>query len=128
MNYLLDTHVFWWAATAPERLSARVREALLGPDNKVIVSVVVWWELILKRSRGGIDFPDPHVFLPTTARRLGAGDILPVTALHTLALDRLPAIHRDPFDRMLVAQATVEKLVLISSDDEVRQYGVEVLW
>lgn len=128
MRLLLDTHAFWWAVTAPERLSQWGRAALLDESNEIHVSAVNWWELVVKRGRGNLDFPSPELFLPEVTRRIGVKNVLEIRAPHVLEADRLPAVHRDPFDRMLVAQARIERMTLLTSDARVREYPVDCVW
>ena len=128
MRLLLDTHAFWWAVTAPEKLSKLGRKALLDESNEIHVSAVSWWELMVKRGRGNLEFPTPYTFLPEAARQIGCGSVLEVRARHVLELDALPALHRDPFDRMLVAQARIEKMTIMTKDALVRAYPVESIW
>ncbi len=118
---LLDTHVLLWAAGAPERLPPELRERLANPAEEPVYSVASLWEIAIKRT---LDRPDFRV-QPGTLRQglLAAGyRELPIRGDHTLALDLLPPIHRDPFDRMLVAQAHVEGLTLVTADGLVARY------
>ena len=128
MRILLDTHAFWWAATAPERLSEWGRTALLDESNEICISVVSWWELVLKRGRRNLEFPSPDPFLSEETRRIGVESVLEVRASHVLEVDRLPMLHRDPFDRMLIAQARIERLTLMTMDRQVRGYPVTCVW
>lgn len=122
-GYLLDTHVLLWWAKRRERLSEPAREAIEDPANSVYVSSVSGVEIGIKSALGRLkvssDFLD---------RVLGEGmQRLPLTFEHGLALAGLPALHRDPFDRLLVAQAMAEGLVLVTRDEEVARYPVAVL-
>ena len=115
MKLLLDTHLLLWAATAPQRLSAEAQGLFNDPDNALYFSAVSIWEVAIKR---GLDRPDFQL----DARQFRRGLIdngyieLSVSSLHAVAIDILPAVHRDPFDRMLVAQASVEGIPLLTSD------------
>ena len=118
---LLDTHVLLWAAGAPERLPRQLRDYLENPDEEPVYSVASLWEIAIKRA---LDRPDFRVE-PTALRRglLAAGyRELPIRADHALALNPLPPIHRDPFDRMLLAQAHVEGLTLVTADGTLARY------
>lgn len=117
MRLLLDTHIFlWWRADAPE-LPARAREAILDETNDVYVSTAVAWEIAIKRGLGKLDFEGrvadavaEEGFLP-----------LPLELAHADEVTRLPDLHRDPFDRMLIAQARVESLTLVTSDPRIHR-------
>jgi PIN domain nuclease of toxin-antitoxin system len=128
VKILLDTHALWWAVTAPERLSEWGRGALLDESNEICVSVVSWWELVVKRGRGGLEFPEPDRFLPEVTRGLGVESVTEIRARHVLEVEKLPLLHRDPFDRMLVAQARMERMKLMTMDAQVRAYPVEWVW
>ena len=121
MKLLLDTHLLLWAAGMPDRLPAEARARMDDSLAELHFSPVSLWEVILKRGLGRADFQvDPHVL-----RRglLDNGYLeLPVTSAHAVAVDGLPPLHKDPFDRLLVAQATVEGITLITSDAMVARY------
>lgn len=121
MNLLLDTHVLLWAAGMPERLSPQGRRLLEDGGHTLVFSVASLWEVAIKRGLGREDFQvDP--------RRLRGGLLvhgyreLPIRSEHALATQTLPPLHRDPFDRMLVAQAQVEGLTLVTADVMVARY------
>ena len=122
MKLLLDTHLLLWAATAPQRLSAEAQGLFNDPDNELYFSAVSIWEVAIKR---GLDRPDFQLDVRQFRRGLiDNGYIeLPMSSLHAVAIDTLPAVHRDPFDRMLVAQASVEGFPLITSDAVLAQYS-----
>lgn len=123
MKLLLDTHiVVWWGDGSP-RLAPAIRAAVTDPANEVFVSAVCWWELAIKASKGHLAIPPG---LRQRLRQDGFRD-LPITAEHALGVTRLPALHRDPFDRLLVAQALAEGLVLVTHDEIVQRYDVPVL-
>ncbi len=127
MKYLLDTSTFLWAATDPGKLSRRARRLCESQRETLVVSVVSYWEIVIKCGSGGLRVAEPDRRLPEWAARLGAR-VLPVDAAHTLAVYGLPRIHSDPFDRLLVAQAITEDLTLVTSDDRVRQYPARCVW
>lgn len=121
MKILLDTHVLLWAAGAPERLTAAVRELLEATDSELMFSVASLWEIAIKRGLGRDDFRvDPRA-LRRGLEQHGYEE-LPILSRHALALDQLPAIHRDPFDRILVAQALVEGVTLLTADATIARY------
>lgn len=123
MRLLLDTHTLVWATTEPERVATEALRLIESSENEVFVSVVSPWELAIKLSRRRIELP--QVFYETL--RDGQFGLLPVTIPHTEVIPTLPHHHRDPFDRMLVAQAQVEGLTLVTSDREIRRYPVSIL-
>ncbi len=128
MKLLLDTHAFIWSTTDPERLPPRVREACRDGTNELVLSVVSIVEMAIKigLDRLRLDMPiDEMVRVNEQENDL---QILPVQAAHAYALRGLPPVHRDPFDRLLVAQARVEGATLVSGDDVVGRYPVSVLW
>jgi PIN domain nuclease of toxin-antitoxin system len=121
MKLLLDTHLLLWAAGQPDQLSAAARVLLDDPQNELVFSSASLWEIAIKRGLGRSDFRvDPRLL-----RRglLDNGYIeLPITSEHAVAVDGLPAVHKDPFDRILVAQANVEGIALLTADSLVAQY------
>ncbi len=121
MKLLLDTHILLWAACEPARLSAAALALIEDPDNSLMYSAASLWEITIKRGLGRADFNvDPRLL------RRGLVDNgyeeLAIGSDHTLALDGLPHHHKDPFDRILVAQANFEGLLLITSDPVVARY------
>ena len=121
MNLLLDTHVLLWAAGMPERLPGDVRALLEAEDAKPFFSAASLWEIAIKSGLGRADFRvDPRV-LRRGLLENGYAE-LPVTGAHAVAVDLLPPIHKDPFDRLLIAQARVEGLTLLTADRMVARY------
>jgi PIN domain nuclease of toxin-antitoxin system len=126
MRLLIDTHLLLWAADEPERLPARAMALMGDGANTLIFSAVNIWEIVVKQALKRSDF----VADPVALRRhfLESGyEELPVTSLHTLELGRLPLIHRDPFDRLLIAQAIAEGASLVSADGLVARYPGPIL-
>jgi PIN domain nuclease of toxin-antitoxin system len=120
MNLLLDTHpLLWWLGNDPT-LSKEARAAIRDSKNTVFVSAVTVWEIIIKKALGKLETPDNL----EEALELNNFQPLPVTIQHALAVGDLPLIHRDPFDRMLVAQAKLENLTLVTRDENLKKYGV----
>jgi len=122
VKLLLDTHLLLWAAGQPEKLSNAALTLIEAPENQLMFSAASLWEIAVKAGLGREDF----VVMPGLVRRglLDNGyEELPVSSVHAVALTGLPAIHKDPFDRILVAQAQVEGIVLVTSDDTVSQYS-----
>ena len=124
----MDTHVFlWWVTDAPS-LSSRAREEIASAGNDILFSAASGWEIALKSALGRLDLPnEPPVFVPEQLYRNNFG-VLPVSLHHSLAVHALPSHHRDPFDRLLIAQAQSEKIPFISGDDRLAKYDVEIIW
>ena len=123
MRYLADTHLLlWWLAGKP--VPKPVKKVLSNPDHEVFVSAVSGWEISIKRAMGKLKAPE-NLF-PLLAEE--GFEHLPVTFAHGELACSLPPVHRDPFDRMLVAQATLEKLVILTGDENIPKYGVRTLW
>ena len=121
MKLLLDTHLLLWAAGDPGRLSAAARALIEEPDNALFFSAANLWEIAIKRSIGRDDFRVDARVLRRSLLDNGYNE-LPITSEHAVAIDTLPPIHKDPFDRIMVAQATVEGITLLTSDSLVAQY------
>ncbi len=121
MILLLDTHLLLWAAGCPERLSQAARRMIADPRNALWFSAASIWEITIKRGLGRPDFRvDPHL-LRRGLLENGYTE-LPITSTHVLATAHLPPIHKDPFDRILVAQAESEGALLLTSDETVARY------
>jgi PIN domain nuclease of toxin-antitoxin system len=121
MKLLLDTHLLLWAAGQPNRLSAAARKLIGTPANELLFSAASVWEVAIKRGLGRNDFQaDPRLL------RRGLLDNgyteLPILSDHVVVIESLPPIHKDPFDRLLVAQATVEGITLLTADSVVAEY------
>jgi PIN domain nuclease of toxin-antitoxin system len=123
LRLLLDTHVVLWALSEPGRLSERARKSIEAEENEVFVSVVSPWELAIKGPREGLK--PPNDFEPEMER--GRFTILPVLLRHTQLIGSMPYHHRDPFDRMLVAQAVVDGLTIVTADRMLTRYQVSLL-
>jgi PIN domain nuclease of toxin-antitoxin system len=124
VKLLLDTAAALWWLSGDERFGTTAEEHLTDATNQVLLSAAVVWEVAIKRSLGKLEAPGD--FAPTL---LGAGaQPLPINLDHATAVEQLPWHHRDPFDRLLVAQATVERAAVVSADDALAAYGIRVLW
>lgn len=121
---LLDTHALLWWLTDDPALSATAREVLADPVNEPLVSAASVWEIAIKRSLGKLTAPND---LPDRIAEQGFS-WLPVSAAHAWQVRELPAHHRDPFDRLLIAQALVERLAIITTDAHFNDYDIEVYW
>lgn len=121
MKLLLDTHLLLWAAGQPESLPDAARSLIEDPENSLLFSAASLWEVTIKHGLGRSDFrADPHLL----RRGLidNGYDELAITSEHAVAVSSLPAIHKDPFDRILVAQATIEGVILLTADAVVARY------
>jgi PIN domain nuclease of toxin-antitoxin system len=127
MRLLLDTHVFLWYISADPRLPVAFRDAIRDPGNEVFLSAASVWEAVIKYALGKLPFPEaPAGYLP---RQREAHQIatLPIEEAGLVHLAGLPQLHRDPFDRLLIAQALQHGLTLVTVDDAVRAYPVPLL-
>ena len=127
-RYLLDTAAFLWNFVEPERLNQQVLRLLQNPAEAVFLSSVSAWEIGIKFASGKLRLPEAP--RPYIAKRMTPAGLLPlvVTHQHALAAGELAKFHSDPFDRMLVAQAQTESMVLITSDRQLLKYSVPTLW
>jgi PIN domain nuclease of toxin-antitoxin system len=121
MKLLLDTHLLLWAAGAPRRLSKQARGFIDNPGNELFFSPASLWEVVIKRGLGRPDFKVDARLLRRGLLDNGYGE-LPIVSDHVVAIESLPSIHKDPFDRVLVAQATVEGITLLTTDSLLLQY------
>lgn len=126
MKLLLDTHIVLWAAGQPEKLSEPARKLLTAPDNTLFFSSASIWEIVIKRGLGRDDFKVDPVRLRKMLITHGYTE-LPITAEHALKVETLPLLHKDPFDRMLLAQARTEGMLLLTADASVLQYQESTL-
>jgi len=122
MKLLLDSHLLLWAAGSPERLPVAARSLLEDPDNELMFSAASLWEIAIKRGLGRNDFQVDARVLRRGLLDNGYSE-LPVTSEHAVAIDALPPIHRDPFDRILITQAQLEGITLVTADATVAQYA-----
>ena len=121
MKLLLDTHLLLWAAGEPERLSEEVRGLLNAKENDLLFSAASLWEISIKSGLGRDDFQVDARLLRRGLLDNGYSE-LPISSAHAVAIDGLPLIHKDPFDRILIAQATFEGITLLTSDLRVMEY------
>jgi PIN domain nuclease of toxin-antitoxin system len=126
VRLLLDTHVFLWLQTTPERLGDHVT-LVEDERNELVVSAASSWEIAIKHQLGRLSLPEaPGRYVPSRIQMIGAQS-LPVEQSHALAVAELPTLHGDPFDRLLVAQAQLEDLTILTADQTVAQYPVAAL-
>ena len=124
MRLLTDSHAFLWWAEASPALSSTAREALADPANDVLVSMAALWELTIKASSGRLTLPaDLEMMVPN----LGFS-VLPIGFAHLRRLGTLPRVHKDPFDRMMIAQALAEGIPIATGDRVFARYGVQIVW
>jgi PIN domain nuclease of toxin-antitoxin system len=127
MKAILDTHAFLWALAGDSRMSRHARDIFAGPAD-LSLSMASIWEILIKVQSGKLNLPrpaGPYVLSKLAENRI---ECLPITIDHLLALERLPMHHRDPFDRILIAQSLEEKIPIVTSDPWFARYPVEVIW
>ena len=121
---LLDTHALLWWLADDDQLPAIARHAIGDPEGVIYVSAVSAWEITVKRALGKLEVPD----LWTVAVEEEGFHRLDITWAHVIEVGRLPDVHRDPFHRLLVAQARIENLTLVTGDERIAGYGTPILW
>jgi PIN domain nuclease of toxin-antitoxin system len=128
MKLLLDTHTFLWWDSEPSRLSSRALVLCQDRANTVLLSVVSVWEMQIKSQLGKLKLSVPLAEVVETQRQTNNVEVMSITLAHVLALENLPTPHKDPFDRLLIAQANVEGAMLVSDDPIFEEYPVKVIW
>jgi PIN domain nuclease of toxin-antitoxin system len=128
MKVLLDTHAFLWWISDHERLSERAYDAINDGANTVLLSAASGWEIAIKTKMGKLKLKESPVTFIAEQLSLNRMSALPISMTHALAVHDLPPLHRDPFDRLLVAQALTESLPIISADPAISRYKAEVIW
>jgi PIN domain nuclease of toxin-antitoxin system len=124
VRLLIDSHAFLWWSEASARLGAAARNVLADPASEVLVSIAGLWELTIKQSSGRLTLPDD---LQAMVASQGF-TVLPVTFIHLRRIGTLPRVHRDPFDRMMIAQALAEGIPIATGDRIFAAYGVQTVW
>lgn len=127
-RFLLDTHTFLWMTMAPDRLGTFARRHIEDPASQVLLSVASVWEITTKASLGKLELPGSVASFLDEQLAATRTSVLPITLQHAVRTADLPCHHRDPFDRLLVAQALYEKLPLLSGDPALDDYEVERIW
>lgn len=127
MRILLDTHIFLWAITDDERLSSAHRELFAEAGNELILSVASMWEASIKVSLGKLQLPSPGAGYLSKQMERNRVSMLAIQVAHLIELENLPPIHRDPFDRLIAAQARAEGIPIMSADPQLRMYDVPIL-
>lgn len=128
MRALLDTHAFLWWTTDSPRLSDRAREVIADGRNELFFSAASGWEIAIKAGLGRLEVPEDLGRFMSEQLSRNAFEVLPVHLSHALRVHALPDHHRDPFDRLLVAQSLLEELPILSADPRIAFYPVEVVW
>ncbi|HZO51933.1 MAG TPA: type II toxin-antitoxin system VapC family toxin [Bryobacteraceae bacterium] len=126
--YLLDTAPLLWLVLQPEKLSRAARELWQKPETFIAASVVSYWEIVIKAAKGKLPIQDPPAWWEQRILPYLDLEVLPIRESHITELTRLPDLHADPFDRILIAQAKVENMVLVSSDEHIGRYPIQVVW
>ncbi|UCF96026.1 MAG: type II toxin-antitoxin system VapC family toxin [Spirochaetaceae bacterium] len=128
MRILLDTCTFLWLILDTEDLTERVRDLFVDPDNEVFLSVVSAWEIAVKYAIGRLDLPgEPRLYIPEQRERHRVQS-LSLDEQSSLQVSALPKIHNDPFDRMLISQAMMHGLTILSPDELIQKYPVRIIW
>jgi len=128
MKYLMDTSVFLWALAAPAKLNRRARNLLSNEREGLFLSAASCWEISLKFGLGKLELPEPPAkYVPKWMLNWGIR-ALDISHRHALAVGDLPLHHQDPFDRILIVQATTEGMVLLTADRMIEKYSVETIW
>ena len=128
MRALLDTNSFLWFITGSDKLSSKAQHFISDVNNDLALSVSGLWEIAIKISLGKLELTRPFEQLIYEQLRENAIDVLPIEISHLTRLITLPFHHRDPFDRLLIAQAIAEELPVISADTIFQDYGIEIIW
>lgn len=125
MNYLLDTHAFMWWLSDSKKLSQRARRIISDSNNRIFVSHATQWEIVIKSAIGRLVFPVDRLELEVEENGF---ELLSLNTKHIMQITSLPMHHRDPFDRLLIAQAQNESLILLSRDEMFASYDVSLVW
>jgi len=125
---LLDTHAFLWFILGDPQLSPKADALISDPNNEIFISPITYWEIAIKISIGKYSLPEPYAIFMDREISINDFKILPIEPKHTAALINLPFYHKDPFDRLLIAQANVEKIPIISNDKILDQYSIQRIW
>lgn len=128
MRALLDTHAFVWWNDGDPRLSDLARETIRSSGNEILLSAVTAWEIAIKSGKGLLRLPEPPADYVLSRMALDAMQPLPVEMTHALQVASLPRHHNDPFDRLLIAQAQVEGVPILTSDPNIARYDVDIVW
>jgi PIN domain nuclease of toxin-antitoxin system len=128
MRALLDTHTFLWWVTNQPQLSPDVRAILSDRNHQIFFSVASGWEITIKAQLGRLELPNQLEYFIANQLAINSFQVLPIELKHALQIYHLPNHHKDPFDRILVAQSQVEDLPLLSVDKKISQYEIRMIW
>jgi|MudIll2142460700_1097286.scaffolds.fasta_scaffold49214_2 PIN domain nuclease of toxin-antitoxin system len=128
MKVLLDTHTFLWWITDDPKLSLRVRGIISEGENEIFISAATGWEIAIKSQIGRLKLPDEPQRFILEQMKINGMKSLPIEMRHALHVSTLPTYHQDPFDRILIAQAQMEDLPVLSADPEIGKYEVTIIW
>jgi PIN domain nuclease of toxin-antitoxin system len=128
LKLLLDTQCLLWWFTEPERLNSEAIDQIVSEDNELFFSVASAWEIAIKVGIGKLPLPEPVDTYIASRMRLLDAKYLDIVFPHACRVGTLPLLHRDPFDRILIAQAQIEQMTLVTADEILTQYGVKLLW
>ena len=128
MNVLIDTHTFLWWNSEDERLSLGAKEIIANGNNEIFLSAASVWEIVIKTAKGWLVLPEPPNQYISRRMNLYRFRPLPIQISHAAHVYELPAIHNDPFDRMLIAQSQMESLPLLTNDEAIRCYELDTIW
>jgi PIN domain nuclease of toxin-antitoxin system len=128
VKVLLDTHAFLWAITDDPQLSEKARRMFTSSDNELLLSVASVWEVLVKVQIGKLPLPKPTGDYLQRQLAKNAVRVLPIQLRHVLRLEQLPPHHRDPFDRILIAQSLEEELPIMTADPLMKNYAVTLVW
>jgi PIN domain nuclease of toxin-antitoxin system len=128
MRALLDTHTLLWWVTNDSQLSTIVKDIIGNTENTIYLSVASSWEIIIKANSGKLPLPEPAPQFIQSCLTVNRFESLAIDLAHVLQIDQLPDLHKDPFDRILIAQAQSENIPILSFDRIISQYAVQVIW
>lgn len=128
MRVLLDTHAFIWWVTDDSQLSSIAYKIITDPSNELFLSSASAWEIVIKVRLGKLSLPEPpETYIPSRLK-INRFQSLPIQMVHALQVANLPDLHRDPFDRIIIAQSQVENMAILTVDSQIIQYPVDVIW
>ncbi len=128
MRAMLDTHAFIWWVTNDSQLSSTAKTMIADPSNLLFLSAASAWEIVIKVRLGKLTLPEaPESYIPSRLK-MNRFESLSIQLVHALQVTHLPDLHRDPFDRIIIAQSQVEKMPIVTLDSQIMQYPVNVIW